>query len=270
MMASSSARGARVSRVVAPVAAARLLVGAALLALWWAASAFGWLSASALPAPIDVAAAVLALAATGGFWAALGQTLSSAALGLLLGIIVGAPLGLVLGFAPPVERSTRVVMDIGRSFPIVALLPVLILTFGTTKQLEVIVVFLGVLWPILLQTIYGVRRIDPVVRDTVRSFQIPQRLRFAKVLLPSAAPFTATGIRIAAAGAILLSLAVEILARTPGLGLELVKAQGDGRPELALAYLGWAGVIGIALNTVLASAEARVLGWSTRSDPEVV
>ena len=245
------------------------LLGLALVAIWWLFSVSGSLSADVLPSPGKVAESMFDLAATPDFWAALSFTLSNALLGLVLGCLVAVPLGLLLGLWPALERTTRLLADFGRSFPVIALLPVMILILGATPRMEVTVVFLGVVWPVLLQTIYGSRRIDPVVRDTVRAFQIPLWLRFSRVLLPAAAPFTATGIRVAASASILLAVAVEVLGKTPGIGFELVNAQSDGRPEIAFAYIAYSGLLGVLLNFALSAVEEKLLGWNSRGDKKV-
>lgn len=245
---------------------ARLAVGVALLATWWLAAHLHVLSAEILPTPWAVLSSFVTLALSGAFWASFGYTLLTAMSGLLLGIVVGVPLGLVLGLLPRVERATRFLLDLGRSFPVIALLPVMILLLGATPTMEVVVIFLGVVWPILLQTIYGSRRLDPVVRDTMSSYRITTRLRFAKVLLPAALPFTATGVRVAASVSILLAMGVELLGKTPGMGMRVVTAQTDGRPELALAYVAFAGLLGVTVNALLARLEHRYIVWNARAD----
>jgi len=244
----------------------RLAVGIIVLLLWWVSAELELMPRAILPTPLSVLLAFIGLLGSSAFWLAVAQTLSAALSGLGLALVVGVPLGLVLGLVPAAERSTRLLLDIGRSFPVIALLPVLILVLGVTFRMEVTVVFLGVLWPILLQTIYGSRRLDPVVRDTTRSYRINLGLRFSKVLLPAAAPFTMTGVRVAASIAILLSIAVEILGRTPGMGLSLGTAQLEDRPDISIAYLFAAGFLGLGLNTLLQLVEDRLLVWNARGD----
>lgn len=245
---------------------ARLSVGVAFVLLWAVAAHFMWLPRAILPTPVDVLREVVELAIDPGFWVALLLTLRSAMTALALGTIVGVFVGLVLGTLPPVERTTRFLMDLGRSFPVIALLPVMILILGVTTEMEVTVIFLAVVWPILLQTTYGSRRLDPVVRDTTRSYQISAWLRFFKVLLPTAAPFALTGVRVAAAVSILLAIAVELLGRTPGMGFNLGVAQVDGASDVAIAYVFYAGLLGLGLNTLLQFAEDKLIVWNARGD----
>ena len=249
---------------------ARIAVGIVLVLLWWLADALDLLPDTLLPSPLAVLLAFFELVGEGEFWIAFLTTLGNGMAALGLAIVVGVPLGLLLGLLPPVERATRFLLDLGRSFPVIALLPVMILLLGASGQMEILVVFLGVLWPVLLQTIYGSRRLDPVVRDTTRAYRFSLRIRFLKVLLPAAAPFTMTGIRVAGSVSILVAMAVELLAWTPGLGSELGHAQIDERPDFTLAYLFWAGFLGIAINYLFQIVEDRLLVWNARGDQDGV
>lgn len=234
------------------------------LLVWTLIYASGYFSRELVPPFWDVAARFVGLAVDPVFWSALAATMSSALIGLTLSIVVGVPVGMFLGIVPAFYRSTQFLIDLGRSFPVIALLPVMVLLLGATREMEIVVVFSGVVWPILLQTIYGARRIDPVIADTVRAYRIPMGLRFYKVVLPNAAPFAVTGIRIAASASILIAVGVEVLSLTPGMGGNLARAQTDGAPALALAYVIYCGLFGLLLNKVLWMAESRFLGWNRR------
>lgn len=247
----------------------QLAVGVGIVAFWWVAAELDWLPPELLPAPLEVLEAFVALAFEGQFWANFFQTLGNGMAALGLAIVIGVPLGLLLGLVPAVERTTRFLLDLGRSFPQIALLPVMVLLFGATAQMEILVILLSVLWPVLLQTIYGSRRMDPVIRDTVKSYRINLRLIFTKVLLPGAAPFTMTGIRVSASVSILVAMSVELLAWTPGMGSALGRAQIDEAPDIALGYLFWAGFLGLGLNYLFQFLEDRMLVWNARGDQAV-
>jgi len=244
----------------------RVAVGVFLVLLWWLADALDVLPDTLLPSPLSVANAFVTLTTEPDFWFAMLQTVSNALIALALALVVGIPIGLVLGLLPKAERATRFLLDLGRSFPVIALLPVMILLLGVSSQMEILVIFLAVLWPVLLQTIYGSRRLDPVVRDTARVYRFTLPIRFLKVLLPAASPFIMTGIRVAGSLSILVAMAVELLAWTPGLGSDMGRALVDERPEIALGYFFWAGVLGIALNALLQFLEDKILVWNARAD----
>lgn len=245
---------------------AQLGVGVLIVLVWWLAAHQRWLPPEILPAPLEVFLAFVRMAVDGAFWVTFFQTVRAALLGLGLSIAIGVPVGLVLGMLPPVERTTRFLMDLGRAFPVIALLPVMILILGVTVEMEVTVIVLGVVWPIMVQTTYGSRRLDPVIRDTIRSYRINVWLRFLKVVLPGASPFIMTGIRVAASVSILIAMGVEILGRTPGMGFQLGIAQVDGAADVALAYVIYAGLLGMVLNALIQLAEDKLIVWNARGD----
>jgi len=245
---------------------ARLAVGVLLIAVWAIAAHLRLLPPEILPAPLDVLIAIFHLAVDPAFWLSFVVTLRAALISLGLAILIGVPVGLVLGMLPPVERTTRFLMDLARSFPVIALLPVMILLLGVTTEMEITVIVLGVVWPILVQTTYGSRRIDPVIRDTTKSYRISVLLRFFKVVLPAASPFVMTGIRVASSVSILIAIAVEILGRTQGMGFNLANAQIDGASDIAIAYVFYAGALGVSLNALLELVEEKVIVWNARGD----
>lgn len=237
-----------------------------LVAVWAAVWATELMHRDLVPAPWAVAVELASLFISPAFWLSVLQTLMGALLALLISVAIGVPAGLVLGMLPRVSDSLQFVIDFGRSFPTVAMLPVVILVLGTTLQMKVFVMVAAVLWPILIQTYYGARRLDPVLVDTVRAYGIPRRLMFLKVLLPTAAPFAATGIRIAATVAILVSVGIEILTLTPGMGGALAQSQTNGLPARAIAYTIYAALVALAIYVVLTRVEERLVRWNRRAE----
>ncbi len=241
--------------------AARLAAVLVLVAAWQTVVWSGLLSRDLLPPPADVVVALVTTLGTGTTWSALLATLVGAAAGLGIAVMIGVPLGLVIGVRPGLDRCTRLLVDVGRSFPVVALLPVMILLLGASLRMKIVVVVLACVWPILVQALSGVRRMDRVVVDTVRSYGLPAHLRFRRVVLPTAGPYLATGLRIAAATAVLVSVGVEVLTQTSGLGYEINLAQQGGYPAGGLAVVLVAGAVGLAINTGLVALERRTLRW---------
>jgi ABC-type nitrate/sulfonate/bicarbonate transport system permease component len=241
--------------------AAQVASFAGLLGMWEIAARRQWVDPSLLPPPSQIAVYLAALPLDGSFWLAMGHTLGASMLGLAIAVLVGAPAGIVIGASPAVYRATRLLIDMCRSFPVVALMPVMVLLMGTTPQMLVTVAVLATVWPILLQASYGARSIEPVIVETARAFQIPPRLRFTHVMLPNAAPFIATGIRIAASFSLLVTIGVELLSATPGLGREIALAQEGANFPLVMAYVFYCGVLGLLLSTLLSLLERRLLGW---------
>lgn len=243
----------------------RVLAVAVLLGIWQGVVAAG-LVPSMVPAVGPVAAAVAASVASPAFWQALGGTLGAALAGWVIATVVGVVLGLLIGSVRFLDRSTTVLIDFGRSFPVLALMPVVIMLLGSNTRMEIVVVSLSALWPILIQTIYGARRQEAAVADTVAVFRIPRMLRFRRVLLPGALPFIATGVRISSAISILVAVGVEVISQAPGIGRQITLMQQNASWDLAFAYLLFTGFVGWTLAVLLHRVESRALTWRRQND----
>lgn len=250
-----------------PLILKQILLAAAIAALWWLANVTGT-ATSVLPPVIEVAQQFFVVLTRPEFQSAFLATVFDAARGLGIAAVLAIPIGVLLGMFPAAESGTRIVVDFGRSFPVPALLPILVLLFGATATMKVVTITLACFFPILLQSIYGARRLDPTIVDTIRGFRIPAHLRFFGVLLPAAGPFIATGLRIATAVSILVAVGVEIVSLAPGLGREIALSRSYGETATTFAYIAYAGLLGIALTMLWDAAEARLLRWHLRSQAE--
>ncbi|NUS79823.1 MAG: ABC transporter permease [Streptomyces sp.] len=234
---------------------------AAVSLLWALIAAVGLVSSTALPGPASVAAALGDLLGSGAFWQATGETLRGAVTGLLVAIAVGIPVGLVTGVYAAAEESSRLLMEILRSFPVIALLPVFLLVLGSTPGMKATVVFLACVFPVLLQAQYGARSVSESVHETVRGYRIPRILRMRRVVLPAAAPSIMTGLRLAATTSVLVSIGVEVLTTLPGMGHMIMESQQAGASAEAYAYILTAGAIGYTITLLAQRAERRLLRW---------
>ncbi|MER7798372.1 ABC transporter permease [Microbacterium sp. NPDC096154] len=247
------------------LAGRRLIALIVILGLWQLATAVG-LGPSMVPSPIEVVLAIGEVLVAPSFWQGLGQTVFAALIGWLIATVLGVVLGLFFGANRFVDRSTSLIVDFGRAFPIMALMPVMILLLGQSVNMKVTMIVLGAVWPVLVQSILGSRRLDAGIVDTAKIYRIPRALWFRRVLLPSALPFIATGVRIAASIAILTAVGVEVLTQVPGLGRLITLAQENGRWDHTFAYLFFAGMFGWGVAALLQYAEKHLLAWNRQSD----
>lgn len=232
-----------------------------VIALWAAVNASGWISRDALPTPVQVVKSLWEAIATSIFWTDVGETLRGAVVGLLLAAVIGIPLGLITGTFTVAERSSRLLVDILRSFPVIALLPVFLLVIGAKPEMKILVVLIACVFPIFLQAQYGARDVAPTIQETAHSFRIPRLLRFRKVVLPSAMPSIMTGLRFAATTSVLVALGTELLSTLPGMGHTIAASQQNGNPPLAFAYIVAAGLLGWTINSFSERLERRLLRW---------
>ncbi|MHC3475194.1 ABC transporter permease [Streptomyces sp. 7R007] len=233
----------------------------AVLLLWAVVAAAGLVSATALPSPAAVFAQFPDLFAGSAYWQAVGDTLDGAVTGLAAAAVIGIPLGLVTGTYAAAEQSTRLLVDVLRSFPVIALLPVFLLVLGSTPTTKTTVVFLACVFPVFLQAQYGARSVTPMIAETMDSYRVPRLLRFRKVILPSATPSVMTGLRLAATSSVLVAIGVEVLTTLPGIGHEVVQSQQGGASARAYAYILTAGAIGYSITLLSQFAERRLLRW---------
>lgn len=239
-------------------------VGFVLTALvgWQLAVLSGLLPESSIPTATHTLSTLASMVTTPQFWETVGQTAAGWGLGLLLCVGIAIPTGLLIGTSQFLTRSTRLAIDFLRTIPAVALTPVLLLIMGSTMEMKVLLVVFGACWPLLTSTVDGVRHVDPVAADTVRSLRLSRSDRMTRLVLPTALPFAVTGLRISAAIALMLTTAAEYLGSAPGVGMALGTAQQAGAVDVMFAWLMVAGMLGVALNVVFLYLERRLLPWA--------
>ncbi|GAA1754628.1 ABC transporter permease [Aeromicrobium alkaliterrae] len=249
--------------------APRVTVLAVLLGGWWAFAAAGVISEDLVPTPLGTVRAWAELVVTAEYWNSILETLRGAAAGLLFAMVIGVPIGLLTGTYAALERCTRVLFDVLRTFPGIAMLPVFLLILGATFTMKAVVVFIACVFIIVLQAQYGARSVTPTIRETVRAYRIPKRLWFRRVVLPSSIPSIMTGLRLAAALSVLVAIGVEVLTTVPGIGFRVTEAQLGNDSSSAWAYILTAGVLGFLIVVMSELAESRLLRWRPSSRLEM-
>jgi ABC-type nitrate/sulfonate/bicarbonate transport system permease component len=234
---------------------------AAALAAWEVISRTGVISQKDLPSMSTSFGELWSLVQTGDFWAAFGETVRGWALGLGVAIAVAVPVGILLGSSDFAASAFRVPIEFLRPIPSAALIPLLFLTLGTTLKSEVFLAAFGAFWPLLVQTMYGVRDVDPLTIDTGRSFGVGRLERLYRIKLPSAVPYIATGVRISSTVALILAFTAELFMGTPGLGQKVNFAQAYGLDDQLYAYALATGFLGVAIHLVSTAIERRGLRW---------
>jgi ABC-type nitrate/sulfonate/bicarbonate transport system permease component len=233
----------------------------AVLALFELLSRTNVLSRRYFPPATDMLRALVDQLTSAPLWSAVGQTLEGWALGLGIAIAIAVPVGIVVGSGPLLYRSLRAVIEFLRPIPSVALIPLAVLVYGTGLKSKVFLAAFAATWPLLMQTLYGVRDVDPVATDTARSFGFSRGQRLLRVTLPSAVPYIATGVRISSSVALILAVTAELVIGAPGLGREINIARQGGAVDVMYALTIVTGLLGWALNAVFARVERRVLRW---------
>jgi ABC-type nitrate/sulfonate/bicarbonate transport system permease component len=233
----------------------------AALALWELISRTGVIAERDLPAMSTCVRTLWHLLQTGAFWHALLLTVRGWALGLGVAAVLAIPIGIVLGSSDLAGRAFRVPIEFLRPIPSAALIPLLFLTLGTNLKSEVFLAAFGAFWPLLVQTMYGVRDVDPVALDTARSFGLGKVERLYRVTLPSTVPYIATGLRISSTVALILAFTAELFMGIPGLGQAMNVANAFGLENELYALALATGFLGVAIHLASTAVERRALRW---------
>lgn len=185
--------------------------------------------------------------------------------GFSLAMAVGIPIGILMGWFKQFERIVDPLLQVFRNTSILALFPVFILIFGLGEVSKMAIIFWGTLWPTLLNTIGGVKGVDPLLVKSARSMGISQARLLFRVVLPAASPSILTGIRLSAANAVLVLVAAEMLGANSGLGFLIFYAeQSYAVPDMYAGILSLS-VIGCGVNYLLVAFERRLTRWKEQA-----
>lgn len=178
-----------------------------------------------------------------------------------LSVLVGVVVGIALGRMPLARRALTPLLDYFRSIPVVALIPFAIVVLGVGDTAKVFVIFMGALWPVLLNAMDAAGSVDRELLATARAYRLRRRDTILRVVLPSSAPQIFVGMRTSLAIGLILMVTSEMVAATNGIGYSVVQAQRlFAIPEMWAGII-LLGVIGYAMNLLFLRLEARTLRW---------
>jgi ABC-type nitrate/sulfonate/bicarbonate transport system permease component len=225
---------------------------------------------SVLPPLSAILSALATEMGTATFWNAVGDTLLQWALGLGIAVVAGVGLGVIIGSVGWLRRGTASLIEFLRPIPSVALVPLAVLLFGTQLRSALLLIVYASFWQVLVQTLYGVADVDPIAEQTARSYGLGRWARVRYVLWPTALPYVATGVRLAASVALILAITAELVIGSPGLGQQITAAQGGGATALTYGLILVTGILGLIVNVGVRSLERRVLAWHVSVRGEIL
>jgi sulfonate transport system permease protein len=239
------------------------LVPLALIAVWQAASAWGWLSTRVLPAPLDVLRAAQALAESGELLKHV-QVSAGRALG---GLAIGGGLGLALGLLTGSLRWAETLLDstiqMVRNIPALALIPLVILWFGIDESAKLFLISVSVFFPIYLNTFHGIRNVDPALIEMGRSYGLTRWQLYREVILPGALSSILVGLRFSLGLMWVILIVAETISAQSGIGYLTMNAREFLQTDVVLV-----GILLYALLGKLADWFARALEhWWLRWHP---
>ena len=187
----------------------------------------------------------------------LGRLLGGWLLAVAAGVSVGTAIGLVRNLADYLDP----VIEFVRAIPPPAMIPPFLVVLGLGSDMKIALIAVGVVWPILLNTIGGVRSVDPVLMDTGRTFRTGRLRRLVFIVLPSASPRIFAGLRVSLSLSLILMVISEMVAATGGIGFTIVQAERSFAIKQMWAGILLLGVLGYLLNSLLLLVERGVLAW---------
>lgn len=236
-----------------------LLTMAALVALWQALVGSGTLDYEYVPAPAEVAAAAVRLTSSGDLPATVGHTLRVVLLGWGAAAIVGTVLGLALGLSRTAWRWSMASFEAIRAMPPICLVPIALLIFGFSVRMELTIIVYASAWPVMINTIDGVRGVRPELLQVARILRLSRLETLRKIVLPAALPLTIVGLRLALSFALVLAIVAEVAGNPSGLGNAIVAAQQALRPDEMFAYVLAIGALGVTLNAAFNLLVSRLV-----------
>ncbi|GGM40372.1 ABC transporter permease [Promicromonospora citrea] len=181
--------------------------------------------------------------------------------GYAVALVVGVALGVAVGSSRALRAFLEPVLEFFRAIPPPVLVPVLMLFFGIGDTMKIVVIAIGCVWPVLLNTVEGVRGLDPVLRDTARAYRLGRVATLRHLVLRGASPQIVTGARQALSIGIILMVISEMFAAKDGLGFSIVQFQRSfAIPEMWSGVL-LLGVVGVLLSLVFRAVTDAVLRW---------
>ncbi|MEV0741928.1 ABC transporter permease [Streptomyces sp. NPDC050549] len=234
---------------------------AAFLALGEVVPRVGIVKEAYFPPTSRIASALWDELTDGAFWSALGDTLTGWALGLAIAVGAGVVAGVLLSVVPYLREASASTIEFLRPIPSVALIPLAVLLYGTELKSVLLLVVYASFWQILIQVLYGVQDVDPVAEETARSYGLGTWARVRHVLWPSALPYVMTGVRLAAAVALILTITAELVIGAPGLGATIMVAQSSQAVPEMYALIVVTGLLGLIINVGARTVERRALAW---------
>lgn len=188
--------------------------------------------------------------------------------GFAIAVIVGVLLGTAIALSRHLEGYLDWILQFMRAVPPPTLFPVFLIILGTTDQMRIALIAFGSVWPILLNTIEGVRGVRPLTIETSRVFRIGATRRLVKVILPAAGPKILAGVRTSISLSLILMVISEMIASSSGIGYQLVQAQRSFAITNMWAAILLLAILGYLFNFVLTIVERRILAWQRASGRE--
>jgi sulfonate transport system permease protein len=246
-------------RVPSPIR--RAVVPVLIILLWQLGGSQGWWSTDVLPSPVDVAREFGTLVANGqlpsNLWVSVRRALYGAAIGITAGLI----LGIAVGLWRPVEEALDATLQMMRTLPFLVILPLFILWFGVDETPKILIIAIGTSLPMYLNTMSGVRSVDPKLVEMGERFGLGRLRLIGTVILPGAMPSVLTGVRYSLGLSWLALVVAEQINAQSGLGFMIANAQALFQTKIIMVIVVVYAILGLLTDLLVRTAEWRLLAW---------
>jgi len=234
-----------------------------VLVVWQLLSSIGFIRPMILPSPTSVAEVCWDLLASGE----LGKHVLASALRVIEGFALAAASGLFLGVAIGLSRTfgrfAELPIQLTKPIPPIAWIPLAILWFGIGEWAKIYIIFIGAFFPILINTIDGIRQTDNRFVELARILEVPHWRFVRQVILPGALPQIMTGLRLGLNIAWMCVVAAELIAASSGVGFLIMDARQLSQTDIVLAGMLTMGILGKVTDDLLRALEKRLVSWRT-------
>jgi NitT/TauT family transport system permease protein len=237
------------------------LVPLALLVVWEGCARAHLVSPIVLPAPSAVAAKWVAGVVSGELPRDAAASLFRVLLGFAIGAALALPVGLVMGAYPRVHALLDPLLQVLRPIPPIAFIPLAILWFGLGNPPAVFLIALGAFFPVLMNTIAGVRHVDGLYLRAARNLGASGSTLFRRVIVPAALPYILAGMRIGFGTAFIVVIVSEMIAVNDGLGYRILEAREFMWSDKIIAGMLTIGLLGLGIDTGMSRLNDHLLRW---------
>lgn len=234
--------------------------------LWEIAPRAGWINAYFFPPLSQVLTVLWEMARSGQLFKHIGISLQRALIGFSLAVVIAVPLGLLMGRYPLFEKTSDFLVQTLRNTSQFALLPVFILLLGIGEASKIAITFYAAVFFLLINTIVGVKSVDPLLVKAARSMGTSDWDLFKKVIFPSAIPSIVAGARLGIKTSLFSVIAAEMLAAQSGIGYLIQNSSLMLETDRMYAGILTLTIIGLALNYLLVAGERRATRWRVSGD----
>jgi ABC-type nitrate/sulfonate/bicarbonate transport system, permease component len=233
-----------------------------LIIIIWEIS--GWkklINVSVLPMPSTIWQTILDMLQSGELLKHIGVSLLRVMEGYIIGSFLGVLIGILMGLVRKLNKAFALIVEVLRPIPVIAWVPVLILWLGIGEISKVTVIAIGTFWPVLLNTIHGIKATDRKCLEVAEILEKRKSTVLAKIILPSALPAIFTGFRIGLGNAWACVIGAELIAAASGVGYLISYAREVSQPDVMFVGVFSIGIIGLLIDIVIKKIEAATFKW---------